>query len=165
MSEPRPNVSLRDYAALAEAAIAIASIGDRETALAACVELLWPALQPTGVSWLGFYTDCPDQPDDRRMILGPHRDRPACSPIGMHGVCGQSLLAREPRVVRDVAELGPSYIACDPRDRSEVVVPLIDRDRICWAVLDLDSHDIGSFDAADAAGLTSVLVAAGLTHE
>ena len=126
------------------------------------VDALWASLHRSGVSWLGFYIDHPDQPDDRRMMLGPCRDKPACSPIGLHGVCGQALLSKQTRIVRDVAELGANYVACDPRDRSEIVVPLIDEHEQCWAVLDLDSHEIGAFDESDDRGLREVLRAAGL---
>ena len=65
--------------------------------------------------------------------------------------------------MRDVTELGPNYIACDPADRSEVVVPLLEADGACWAVLDLDSHDIASFTQTDVLGLQLVLRVAGLS--
>ena len=66
-------------------------------------------------------------------------------------------------VVRDVAELGGDYIACDPRDRSEVVVPCLDAfDELCWGVLDLDSYDTHAFSMIDVAGLTKLLIHAGL---
>ena len=123
------------------------------------VDLLWEALQPTGVSWLGFYLH-QGKPE---LILGPRRDKPACSPIGLQGVCGQAFTLRRAMVVRDVNELGSNYIACDPRDRSEVVVPCLSADGTCWGVLDLDSHEVGAFDDPDAEGLACVLRAAGLT--
>ena len=91
------------------------------------------------------------------------RNTPACSPIGLHGACGQAYLSRQPLVVRDVAALGENYVACDPRDRSEVVVPLLDGQGECTAVLDLDSQEVGAFDKRDVDGLTHVLRAAGLT--
>ena len=62
-----------------------------------------------------------------------------------------------------VAGLGEDYIACDSRDRSELVLPLFDDSATCWGVLDVDSHEIGAFDDADVAGLQRVLQAAGLT--
>ena len=98
------------------------------------------------------------------MILGPRRDKAACSPIGLHGMCGQAFTLRKPLLVRDVAELGKNYIACDPRDRSEVVLPLFDESGTCWGVLDLDSHELGAFDDTDVEGLQSVLQSAGLTQ-
>lgn len=125
-------------------------------------DVLWKELQSFGVSWLGFYLEQPGEPDDRRLVLGPCRDKPACSPIGLHGACGQALLSRRTLIVRDVADLGSGYIACDPRDRSEIVVPLIDSTDRCWGVLDLDSWEVGSFSDDDERGLKLVLHAAGL---
>ena len=63
-----------------------------------------------------------------------------------------------------MAELGENYIACDPRDRSEVVLPLFDGAGSCWGVLDLDSYEFSAFDEADVEGLQDVLRAAGLTQ-
>jgi putative methionine-R-sulfoxide reductase with GAF domain len=91
------------------------------------------------------------------LVLGPSRDKPACSPIGLHGACGRAFREKRPLVVRDVVDLGASYVACDPRDRSEVVVPLFEPDGTCWGVLDLDSFDVGSFDRVDVDGLLALL--------
>ncbi len=126
------------------------------------VDVLWDALHATGVSWVGFYLHAAGVGGDE-LILGPRRDKPACSPIGLHGACGSCFQSRRPLVVRDVKDLGPSYIACDPRDQSEVVAPCLNDDGTCWGVLDLDSHDVGSFDDFDAAGLILILRTAGLT--
>ena len=128
----------------------------------AVVDAMWEGLSGTGVSWVGFYLDRPGEPDDVRLVLGPHRDQPACSPLAMHGVCGQALRFRMPRIVQDVRELGKDYVACDPRDLSEIFIPMIDRDGQCWGVLDLDSWDINAFDEEDEAGLKLVVTAAGL---
>jgi putative methionine-R-sulfoxide reductase with GAF domain len=96
------------------------------------VDALWEAFHDHGVSWVGFYLDQPDASDERRLVLGPCRDKPACSPIGLHGVCGQALTSRQTRIVEDVATLGPNYIACDPRDRSEIVIPLQRQAGLIW---------------------------------
>ncbi len=132
----------------------------RPARMKAFVDFLWVALSPTGVSWLGFYTA---REGDAEMLLAERRDKPACSPIGMHGACGRCFLARAPLVVRDVKDLGENYVACDPRDRSEVVVPCFEAGGACWGVLDLDSWDVGSFDEGDVEGLRRCLVAAGLS--
>ena len=134
--------------------------GDRTARMRAVVDAMWDALQATAVSWVGF--DLYD--GSQELSLGPRRDKAACSPIGLHGACGQAFTLRKPLVVRDVAELGENYVACDPRDRSEVVVPLFDESGSCWGVLDLDSHEVGAFDDTDVEGLQSVLRAAGLTQ-
>ena len=142
--------------------------GDRRSRMQQVVDLIWETFADQGVSWVGFYlpeTGEAEASDEStgHMVLGPMRDKPACSPIGLHGACGQTFRSRQPMVVRDVADLGADYIACDPRDRSEVVVPLLDADGVCQAVIDLDSHERDAFSEHDVAGLTAVLRAARLT--
>lgn len=133
--------------------------GDPDRRMQQVVDLLWEHLHATGVSWVGFYL-----PDDKgQLVLGPRRDRPACSPIGLHGACGQVFRSGRPLVVRDVADLGPNYIACDPRERSEVVLPLLTATGECRGVLDLDSHEVESFDESDVKHLQAVLQRAGLS--
>ena len=137
-------------------------------------DALWDALAPNGLSWIGFYLENPDAPAVRgregdlaaisgEMLLAARRDKPACSPIGLHGVCGQGFLEESIRLVEDVALLGAGYIACDPRDRSEIVLPIY-RNDACWGVLDADSHEAGCFGQIDVDGLAGVLRAAGLLH-
>ena len=149
----------RDYESVASR---LSPDGSREQRMQAVSDALWEALKDRGVSWVGFYFDQPDEPDEERLVLGPHRDKPACSPLALHGVCGQAVRFGATRIVEDVRELRADYIACDPNDRSEIVIPLIDEHGHCWAVLDLDSWDVCAFDEDDEAGLKHVLKAAGL---
>jgi putative methionine-R-sulfoxide reductase with GAF domain len=137
----------------------IKSSGERRQRMQAVVDALWAGLKDTGVSWVGFYL----HEGNDELVLGPRRDKPACSPIGLHGACGQAYTQRRPLVVADVRELGANYVACDPRDQSEVVVPLLTAEDSCWGVLDLDSHARGSFSESDVIGLRLVLRAAELT--
>lgn len=159
MSQHAVTTFSRDYAGLARRIAGVS--GDRAARMRAVADACWDALHPTGVSWIGFYIADPVNPE--QLLLAARRDKPACSPIGMHGACGRAYLAAAALVVRDVAALGADYIACDPRDRSEVVVPLVDEAGACNGVLDADSYDAGAFGAADAVGLLDVLHAAGLT--
>lgn len=153
------------YARLVEAARGIAaSEGDPSARLAPLCDALWDALAPLGVSWIGFYLADGAEPggsEPRELVLAARRDKPACSPIGMHGACGQSFREEAIRLIEDVELLGAGYIACDPRDRSEVVIPIYRAGSI-WGVLDADSHRVSCFSACDAEGLASVLRAAGL---
>lgn len=154
----RPTTA-RDYAEIARTvAQRIIPEDDRVQRMRTVVDCLWEHLAGAGVSWVGFYLK---QADSDTMVLGPRRDKPACSPIGLHGACGRSFLDDRPLVVRDVAELGPNYIACDPKDRSEAVIP-IHQHGTTVGVLDLDSYEVGAFGEADVAGLRQVLQAAGL---
>jgi putative methionine-R-sulfoxide reductase with GAF domain len=154
----------RDYASLRGRAMDIAQLPSREERMEAFVQLWWDAFAATGVSWVGFYVDHPGEPDDRRMTLAARRPKPACSPIGVHGACGQCLLAGRTLVVRDVRDLGEGYIACDPRDQSELVVPCIDAQGRPWGVLDVDSHEVASFSAGDGEAACELLALAGLSH-
>lgn len=137
----------------------VSRVGDRLQRMQTVVDVLWHALHKTGVSWVGFYV----HEGGDELVLAARQPKPACSPIGLHGACGQAFRSRRPLVVRDVRELGDNYVACDPRDQSEVVVPLLNPDGSCWGVLDLDSHDVGSFNQTDVDGLLAVLRAADLT--
>jgi len=133
---------------------------DRETLMHKVVDALWDALAPHGISWIGFYLKTPDRDE---MLLGPRRDKPACSPIGLHGMCGRCWSEKRPVLVHDVRSLGSGYIACDPKDLSEAVVPCFEPDGSCWGVLDADSYDVGAFSDADIAGLTRVIEHLGLS--
>ncbi len=132
------------------------------------VELLWGAFgepdpaRPTRgmVSWVGFYAKAPDADE---MALVCREPKPACSPIGLHGMCGRGLRERTAFVVRDVGVLGEGYIACDPRDRSELVVPLLDAAGTCDAVLDVDSYQVGAFTRADAERMHELCASLGLS--
>lgn len=137
-------------------------IGLRDQMIAV-VNRLFESYAPAGLSWVGFYIDTVGAPDGERLILGPCRNSPACSPIGLHGACGQCLLSGKPLLIADVRTLGANYIACDPRDRSELVLPCFDRAGRVWAVLDADSHAVGHFTTAHVEQMTTILQEAALT--
>ncbi|WP_425450734.1 GAF domain-containing protein [Tumebacillus permanentifrigoris] len=71
-------------------------------------------------------------------------------PLGK-GVCGTAAGNRETIVVADVHAF-PGHIACDAASRSEIVVPILDGDRLI-GVLDIDAPVAERFDDADRAGL------------
>jgi putative methionine-R-sulfoxide reductase with GAF domain len=133
---------------------------DREMTMRLAVDAMWDTLGSRGVSWIGFYLKVSGKDE---MVLGPRRDKPACSPIGLHGMCGHCWQEKKPIIVRDVATLGSNYIACDPKDKSELVIPLFEPDGSCWGVLDADSYDVDSFQEFDVGGLTRAVERAGLS--
>ena len=163
MDSPATNAAAgqtRDYAGLRARVRAFS--GDRAARMQAFVDAAWDAFREVDVSWIGFYLIAEGE---QEMRLGARRDKPACSPIGLHGACGKAWRERRTLIVRDVRELGAGYIACDPRDLSELVIPLFDPaiPGVCWGVLDVDSFSIGAFDEADARGMLEALRAGGLT--
>jgi L-methionine (R)-S-oxide reductase len=58
--------------------------------------------------------------------------------------------------VPDVQQF-PGHIACDPNSKSEIVVPVFDRDRTLIAVLDVDSDQLDAFDEEDREGLERIV--------
>jgi GAF domain-containing protein len=72
------------------------------------------------------------------------------------GVCGAAARTGEVQIVEDVHAF-PGHIACDVRSQSEIVMPVYAPDGLLYAVFDVDSTEIGSFDAVDAAGLAPIL--------
>lgn len=156
---------MRDYAPLLTAA---APAHDRVAAMRRFLELTWRAFgddSPTAerktISWIGFYERDPSNAE--QMLLIDREPKPACSPIGLHGMCGRGMIENNSIIIDDVRTLGKNYIACDPRDQSELVVPLVDASGTCFGVLDIDSYAIAAFDEHDAAHMHRLLLAFGLT--
>jgi L-methionine (R)-S-oxide reductase len=102
--------------------------------------------------WTGFYRVCGD-----RLIVGPYIGTVGCLQIEFgRGVCGTAAQQRETIVVPDVNQF-PGHIACDPNSRSEIVVPVYDRDGALVAVFDVDSDQPAAFDEEDRKGLEKIL--------
>ena len=101
------------------------------------------------LNWVGFYFLRGDE-----LVLGPFQGRVACVRIAIgRGVCGTAAQKRETMIVPDVHAF-PGHIACDAASRSEIVVPLLDGERLLKAVLrNLDSPELARFDDDDAEGL------------
>jgi GAF domain-containing protein len=89
-------------------------------------------------------------------VLGPFQGKPGCVRIALgKGVCGTAARERRTIVVPDVNAF-PGHIACDTASAAEVVVPVIDGERVA-GVLDIDSPLRGRFDEADARALQAVV--------
>ena len=94
--------------------------------------------------WTGFYRVVGDE-----LVLGPFQGPVACMhiPFG-RGVCGTAWQREQTIVVPDV-ELFPGHIACSSASRSEIVVPVVDKEGSVTAVLDIDSEQLATFDETD----------------
>jgi L-methionine (R)-S-oxide reductase len=102
--------------------------------------------------WTGFYRVCGDH-----LIVGPYIGTVGCLQIEFgRGVCGTAAQNRQTIIVPDVHQF-PGHIACDPNSRSEIVVPVYDRDGVLIAVFDVDSDQPNAFDEEDRAGLEKIL--------
>lgn len=118
------------------------------------VDALWDEFAGEPYSWVGFYLP---GPEGRELVLGPHRDKPACSPLPLHGVCGRVFKSGQGMLVPDVKALGDAHVECDPRNLSEVCVPALDKDGKVLAVLDADSDKPAAFDEMDQRWLERIL--------
>jgi GAF domain-containing protein len=106
-----------------------------------------------GLNWAGFYF----MQGQDELVLGPFQGKPACIRIRKgRGVCGTTVERRATSVVEDVHAF-PGHIACDAASRSELVVPIFDKDGAVIGVFDLDSPLPGRFDAVDAEGIESLV--------
>lgn len=111
--------------------------------------LIWQAVPD--LNWAGFYRF-----DGSELVLGPFQGKSACIRIALdRGVCGAAARTRTTQCIADVHAF-PGHIACDVASRSELVVPILDGDRLI-GVLDLDSPLPGRFTAADAAGADALI--------
>ena len=105
-----------------------------------------------GFFWTGFYRGI-----DGGLVIGPYQGPVGCLRIAFgKGVCGTAAETGETQVVPDVhAFLG--HIACDARSKSEIVVPLRNREGELTAVLDIDSEELRNFDEVDRGYLEEIL--------
>lgn len=109
-------------------------------------------LQETmGWWWTGFYIVKGDT-----LQLGAFQGPIACYNIKRgRGVCGTAWQENRTIVVPDVEQF-PGHIACSSLSRSEIVVPLRDKQGQVIAVLDIDSKDLATFDDTDARWLEQI---------
>ena len=104
-----------------------------------------------GFWWTGFYRVI-----DGVLILGPFQGPLACTRIRCgKGVCGTAWKEDRTQVVPDVDQF-PGHIACSSASRSEIVVPLHDKEGKVSGVLDIDSAVLSTFDETDAYWLEKV---------
>lgn len=98
--------------------------------------------------WVGFY-----RVRGQELLLGPFQGPVACTHIAFgRGVCGSAW--QQERTLRvDNVELFPGHIACSSLSRSEIVVPVKDRQGHVRAVIDVDSRQLAAFTPDDEAGL------------
>ncbi len=106
--------------------------------------------------WTGFYLY-----RDDKLIVGPYQGPVACQELERNrGVCWASVNSGEPQLVADVHAF-PGHIACDSRSSSEITIPVLDREHVIRAILDVDSDRPGAFSDVDRIALERI---AGLVY-
>ncbi len=102
--------------------------------------------------WTGFYLL-----HKGKLQVGPYQGSLACINLEKDtGVCWAGINRGKPVIVSDVEKF-PGHIACDSRSKSEIVIPLIDKNNDITGVLDVDSKELASFDQTDAEYLEKIV--------
>ena len=131
---------------------AIAAAPDATAAMTAAVALLKARLPY--YTWAGIYVLEGDT-----LVLGPYLGKPSPHthiPLG-RGICGAAATEKASIIVDDVYA-DPRYLACSIETRSEIVVPIMDGDRVLGE-LDIDSDQPAAFGQSDQTLLEAVAAA------
>lgn len=103
-------------------------------------------------NWTGFYRVTAQGV----LKIGPYQGGHGCLVIPFErGVCGRCAREAKTQLVDDVHAVS-DHIACSASTRSEIVVPVFDRNGEVFAVLDIDSDQPAAFSSKDAVFLEAV---------
>ena len=102
--------------------------------------------------WTGVYALIDDE-----LIVRSYQGPVACQKLKHHtGVCWAAVNSGETMIVGNVEEF-PGHIACNSMSKSEIVIPIRDREGRIFACLDVDSDRLNAFDDEDEQGLKKIL--------
>ena len=102
--------------------------------------------------WTGVYALIDDE-----LIVRSYQGPVACQKLKHHtGVCWTAVNSGETVIVGNVEEF-PGHIACNAMSKSEIVIPIRDREGRIFACLDVDSERLNAFDEDDEQGLKKIL--------
>lgn len=102
--------------------------------------------------WTGYYFL-----KDDKLIVGQYQGPVACQELKKDtGVCWAGINQQKAIVVPNVEEF-PGHIGCDSRSKSEIVIPLKNKEGNIIGVLDVDSNEYNQFDEVDETELTKIL--------
>ncbi len=105
-----------------------------------------------GFFWVGFYIK-----KENQLVLGPFQGPLACTRINFNkGVCGHCYTTKQTVIVPNVDEF-PGHIACSSASKSEIVVPVFDKNGNVAMVLDVDSDLLNDFSEVDKEGLEEIV--------
>jgi L-methionine (R)-S-oxide reductase len=129
------------------------SLVDTEEDLIANLANICAALkQSFNFWWVGFYLIKNDQ-----LVLGPFQGPIACTRINFgKGVCGKSWELNKTLIVPNVDEF-EGHIACSSLSKSEIVIPIKDKNKTIIGVLDVDSEFLNHFNETDEMFLNQIL--------
>ncbi len=101
--------------------------------------------------WTGYYLLI-----DGDLLVGPYQGPAACMKLARNtGVCWSGINSGKPVIVENVHQF-EGHIACNPKSKSEIVVPLLNEKKEVCGVLDVDSDRLSAFDETDALFLKKI---------
>lgn len=123
----------------------LAAITEIESDLTANLANIASALHQTfSWWWVGFYWVKGEE-----LVLAPFQGPIACTRIKFgRGVCGTAWKEEKTQLVPDVEKF-PGHIACSSASKSEIVVPIFDKEKKVVGVLDVDSERYDVLDETD----------------
>ena len=90
------------------------------------------------------------------LIVRSYQGPVACQKLRPNGVCWTAVKEDRTVIVDNVNEF-PGHIACNPNTKSEIVVPLKDKEGKIFGCFDVDSINYNTFDADDEKGIKMIL--------
>ena len=101
--------------------------------------------------WIGIYFVKNDE-----LVLGPFQGPIACTRIKKgKGVCGTAWQQAKTIIVDDVDQF-PGHIACSSLSKSEIVVPVFNKNKEVIMIIDVDSEKLANFDQTDEVYLNKI---------
>ena len=136
-----------------EIAPQIESLVAGETDLTANLANIAAALKEAfGFFWVGFYVV-----KENQLVLNAFQGTIACTRIDFDkGVCGHCYTTKQTIIVPDVEQF-PGHIVCSSASKSEIVLPVFDKNGAVAMVLDVDSDKLDDFSETDAEGLQKIV--------
>lgn len=102
--------------------------------------------------WVGVYMVRGDE-----LVLGPFQGPIACTRIQLgRGVSGTAWHKKEIIIVPNVDEF-PDHIICNSASKSEIVLPVMNKNGDVSMILDADSDKLNDFDEIDAKYLSQII--------
>ena len=109
-------------------------------------------------SFVGFYDA--KEGDSKKIYIGEYVSNGDIFPCGEieygKGQCGLCASTKKVLIAHDT-KLLENYISCDQFTRSEIVLPVLNADGSFKTQLDIDSPNVGTFDAEDQKWLEELL--------
>ena len=125
---------------------------DEEDMVANLANITAALKQTFNFLWIGFYLVKKGE-----LVLGPFQGPIACTRIGFgKGVCGTAWEKKKTVIVGDVDQF-PGHITCSSLSKSEIVVPVLDKQGEVVMVLDIDSDQFENFDQTDVDWLEKIV--------